>query len=214
MPAGRLLDVLESGFQCARTPWIRGFMALQLTRRGRTVRLMVPVCPESGFWGVPAGPRAHGPQPGCTSYSGDLSGWSGRQARQGVQPASRAAARVILSRSLSPMKRMRMQLALWYLGTPGTTVTSMLGSGPAGPAWAACLSCLGCSGCLVAGALAAGVLPGTSVISGSAAGSASETGSGPPDGLSSGAGTGSGWLAAEGWLVAEGWLAAAGLAAS
>src|SRR4029077_16736397 len=62
---------------------------------------------------------------GYTPYSGDLSGWSGRQARQGVQPASRAVARVILSRSLSPMKRMRMQLALWYLGTPGTTVTSV-----------------------------------------------------------------------------------------
>src|SRR6185437_6797386 len=58
-------------------------------------------------------------------YSGDSSGWSGRQARQGVQPASLAAATVVLSRSLSPMKRMRMQLALWYLGTPGTTVTSV-----------------------------------------------------------------------------------------
>jgi len=40
-----------------------------------------------------------------------------------VQPASLAAARVIVSRSPSPMKRMRMQLALRYLGTPGTTVT-------------------------------------------------------------------------------------------
>ena len=68
---------------------------------------------------------AHGPQPVCMPYSGDLSGWSGRQARQGVQPASRAAARVILSRSLSPMKRMRMQLALWYLGTPGTESTGV-----------------------------------------------------------------------------------------
>src|SRR5437763_8858972 len=76
-----------------------------------------------------SGRGARGP-----GYSGDLSGWSGRQARQGVQPASLAAARVILSRSLSPRKRMRMQWALWYLGTPGTTVTSMVGSGPAGSA--------------------------------------------------------------------------------
>jgi len=37
-------------------------MALQLTRRGRTVRLIVPVCPESGFWDLPAGPRATGPR--------------------------------------------------------------------------------------------------------------------------------------------------------
>jgi len=64
------------------------------------------------------------------AYSGDLSGWSGRQARQGVQPASRAAARVILSRSLSPMKRMRMQLALWYLGTPGPQLPPCWGPGP------------------------------------------------------------------------------------
>src|SRR5262249_9344633 len=140
----------------------------------------------------------HAPQAGCAPYSGDLSGWSGRQARQGVQPASRAAARVILSRSLSPMKRMRMQLALWYLGTPGTTVTSMLRCEPAGPAWPACLSCSGCSGCSgcrVVGMLAAGAVPGISVIAGSAAGSCAETGSGPPDGLSSGAGSGWGWLA-------------------
>jgi hypothetical protein len=47
----------------------------------------------------------------ASGYSGDFSGWFGRQARQGVQPASLAAATVILSRSLSPMKRMRMQRA-------------------------------------------------------------------------------------------------------
>ena len=45
-------------------------------------------------------------------YSGALSGWSGRQARQGVQPASLADPTVIFSRSFSPMKRMRMQWAL------------------------------------------------------------------------------------------------------
>jgi hypothetical protein len=43
MPARRLLDVLEPGFHGARTPWIRGFMALQLTRRTRIVMLVVPV---------------------------------------------------------------------------------------------------------------------------------------------------------------------------
>jgi len=134
------------------------------------------------------------------SNSGDLPGWSGRQARQGVQPASVAAARVILSRSLSPMKRMRMQRALWYLGTPGTTVTSMAGSGPAGSAWPACLSCSGClsgsgclscSGCLaceVAAALTT-VVPGTSVSSGSTVRSAPEAGPGSPGALGSGAGS-------------------------
>src|SRR6266566_6166642 len=94
-------------------------------------------------------------------YSGDLSGWSGRQARHGVQPAFRAAARVILSRSLSPMKRMRMQRALWYLGTPGTTVTSMLGSGPGGSTSPACLSCSGGPAGEAAGVLAATVMPET-----------------------------------------------------
>ena len=109
-------------------------------------------------------------------YSGDLSGWSGRQARHGVQPAFRAAASVILSRSLSPMKRMRMQWALWYLGTPGTTVTSMLGSRPAGSAPPGCLSCSGGSAGEVTGALPAMVMPGTSVSSGSDAEAASEAG--------------------------------------
>src|SRR5580693_472328 len=61
-------------------------------------------------------------------YSGDDSGWSGWQARQGVQPESVAAASVVRSRSFSPMNRMRMQSAVWYLGTPGTTVTSIWGS--------------------------------------------------------------------------------------
>ena len=38
-----LPDALESGFQCVRTHWIQGFMAFQLTRRTRTVMLMVSV---------------------------------------------------------------------------------------------------------------------------------------------------------------------------
>jgi len=91
----------------------------------------------------------------ATDYSGDLSGWSGRQARQGVQPASLAAARVILSRSSSPMKRMRMQRALWYRGTPGTTVTSRSRSRPAGS------GSLGCGG--LAGASAADAASGSVV---------------------------------------------------
>jgi hypothetical protein len=33
---------LDPGFQCARTRWIRGFMAFQLARRTRTVVRMVP----------------------------------------------------------------------------------------------------------------------------------------------------------------------------
>jgi hypothetical protein len=44
-----LPDVLKPGIHCVRTHWIRGFMPFQLTWRTRTVRLMVPVCPESGY---------------------------------------------------------------------------------------------------------------------------------------------------------------------
>jgi hypothetical protein len=36
-------NALDPGFHCVRTHWIRGFMALQLVRRTRTVVLMVPV---------------------------------------------------------------------------------------------------------------------------------------------------------------------------
>jgi len=43
MPRGLLPDALKPGFQCARTQWIRGFMAFQLARRTRTVMLMVPM---------------------------------------------------------------------------------------------------------------------------------------------------------------------------
>jgi hypothetical protein len=40
--ARRLPDALEPGFHCARTHWIRGFMAFQPVRRTRIVMLMVP----------------------------------------------------------------------------------------------------------------------------------------------------------------------------
>jgi len=43
MPAGRLPDALKPDIQCARTHWIRGFIAFQLARRTRTVLLMVPM---------------------------------------------------------------------------------------------------------------------------------------------------------------------------
>jgi hypothetical protein len=36
-------DALDPGFHCARTQWIRGFMAFQLARRIPTARLMGPV---------------------------------------------------------------------------------------------------------------------------------------------------------------------------
>jgi hypothetical protein len=35
-------DVIDPGFHCARTHWIRGFMAFQLARRTRIVLLMMP----------------------------------------------------------------------------------------------------------------------------------------------------------------------------
>ena len=44
-----LPDALDPGFHCVRTRWIRGFMAFRLARHVRTVMLMVPVRPESGF---------------------------------------------------------------------------------------------------------------------------------------------------------------------
>ena len=39
------LETLKPGFHCARTHWIRGFIAFQLARRTRIVMLMVPVAP-------------------------------------------------------------------------------------------------------------------------------------------------------------------------
>jgi hypothetical protein len=44
-----LPDGLEPGFHCVGTHWIPGFIAFQRARRTRTMRLMVPVEPESGF---------------------------------------------------------------------------------------------------------------------------------------------------------------------
>jgi hypothetical protein len=55
MPSRRPPNVLDSGFHCVRTHWIPGFIAFQLARRTRTVRLMVPVGSESGFQDVPSG---------------------------------------------------------------------------------------------------------------------------------------------------------------
>ena len=55
---------MEQGIHCVRTHWIRGFMAFQLARRRRIVRLTLPVGPESGFRGRAVG-RGHEPT-GCT----------------------------------------------------------------------------------------------------------------------------------------------------
>jgi hypothetical protein len=46
---------MKPGMHCARTPWIRGFMAFQLTRHTRIVMLMVLVCLSPVFWDVPRG---------------------------------------------------------------------------------------------------------------------------------------------------------------
>jgi hypothetical protein len=42
-PGRRPSDAMESGFECVRTHWIRGFMALSPTRQTQVVMLMVPV---------------------------------------------------------------------------------------------------------------------------------------------------------------------------
>jgi hypothetical protein len=44
-----LPDALNPGFHCVRTHRIPGFIAFQRARRTRTMRLMVPVGPGSGF---------------------------------------------------------------------------------------------------------------------------------------------------------------------
>jgi len=41
-PARRLSDGLKPGIHCARTHWIRGFIAFRLAQRTGTVMLMVP----------------------------------------------------------------------------------------------------------------------------------------------------------------------------
>jgi hypothetical protein len=51
MPAGRWPDALDPGFHCVGTRRIRGFIVFQLAQCLRTVMLMVPACPESGFLG-------------------------------------------------------------------------------------------------------------------------------------------------------------------
>jgi hypothetical protein len=49
MKIGPLPEALKPDFHGVTAHWIRGFMAFQLVRRTRTVRLMVPVGPESGM---------------------------------------------------------------------------------------------------------------------------------------------------------------------
>jgi hypothetical protein len=46
-------DAMKPGIQCVGKHWIQGFMTFELVRRLRTVMLMVPVFPESGFLDVP-----------------------------------------------------------------------------------------------------------------------------------------------------------------
>jgi hypothetical protein len=48
------LDDVESGIHCARTPWIRGFMAFHPVQRAGTVMLMVPTS-SGGFRGFGCG---------------------------------------------------------------------------------------------------------------------------------------------------------------
>ena len=51
----RAETALDPGFHGVRAHWIRGFMAFGRVRHTRTVMLMVPACPESGFSNVPPG---------------------------------------------------------------------------------------------------------------------------------------------------------------
>jgi hypothetical protein len=52
---------MKPGIHCARTHWIRGFMAFQLARRTRTVMLMVSAWPETlSVSGSGAGRRREG----------------------------------------------------------------------------------------------------------------------------------------------------------
>ena len=63
-------DALDPGFHDVRTRWIRGFMAFQLARRMSAVMLMVPACPESGFWDAPpARPRPTTPHESAAAAS-------------------------------------------------------------------------------------------------------------------------------------------------
>jgi hypothetical protein len=58
-------NALDTGFHCVRTHWIWGFMAFQRAGCTRTVRLRMPVRPESGFQ-----ERAIRPWPLATAASG------------------------------------------------------------------------------------------------------------------------------------------------
>jgi hypothetical protein len=60
MKIGLLSAAMEPGIHCARTHWIRGFMAFRLVRRIGIVMLMVPAWSESGFLGRAARARPTG----------------------------------------------------------------------------------------------------------------------------------------------------------
>ena len=49
MTIGLLPDEMKPAIHRVRTRWIRGFITFLLAPCARTVRLTVPVCPESGF---------------------------------------------------------------------------------------------------------------------------------------------------------------------
>jgi hypothetical protein len=74
-------NAMKPGIHCARTHWIRGFMAFRLARRTRTVVLMVSAWPESGF-------RGRAARLGGVSWdvNGGRGGWdiSGGRQRGGV----------------------------------------------------------------------------------------------------------------------------------
>src|SRR5262249_52286146 len=85
------------------------------------------------FWLRPAW-DGRGPARG-QPVEGRLSGW---HALQGTNPAASASRRLMVSRSPSLRKRIRMHPLRWYLGTPGTTATWPSGGAePSAPPWAA-----------------------------------------------------------------------------
>ena len=113
---------------------------------------------------------------------------AGWQAAQGVQPSAFACATGSCWTSPSGMKRMRTQSGWWYLGTPGSTVTSP--AAWAGPAWAAADggSPPAVAGLRLGGSgfrLRLGVsVPGSSCLASAAAGAAVSAGGVPPAGAS------------------------------
>ena len=70
---------MKPGIHCVITHWIRGFIAFRLVRRIRTVMLMVPTSPESGYLGMPPG---RGPLVAAPAW-GSAQGW-GRGAGRGT----------------------------------------------------------------------------------------------------------------------------------